>query len=117
MSGAVRFFLPHLPPAVNHIWRRKAGGGMFKPAAVKKQQAVLREYALVARPTDWVLGGDFAVELTLTGDKRGDIDGRIKICFDAWNGIFWGDDKQIRRLGVTLLREGPVGVCVEVKHL
>lgn len=74
---------------------------------IEAEAAVARAYMLVARRRDLDPAKLWAVELWFDlGPTRGraDIDNLTKLWLDALNGWAWKDDKQVAKLGVTLMR-------------
>jgi len=88
----VTYTLPY-PPAVNHMWLR----GPNKTYLSKEARAFKSNVANMFTVRNVVpLTGEIAVTVRLYRPRKtGDLDGYLKSCFDALNGILWVDDKQI----------------------
>jgi len=88
--------LPY-PPTVNHMYRRRARGGLaLTPEALAFRHAV-RMIAMVQGVTPLV--GPVAVFLDVYRPwRRGDLDNILKATIDALNGIAYRDDDQVTEI-------------------
>lgn len=92
MSDEIRLTLPYTPPT-NRYWRCWRGR-MVVSTAAREYKVIVAELAREAdiKP----LEGAVCIWLDVYRPRKvGDLDGRIKVCLDALNGIAYTDDSQI----------------------
>lgn len=107
LTPAAQAFLPDelrvialtlpVPPSVNTNWKPNNRGGMYKSDEAKQYQ---QEVSILARQA-----GIFAIpfadgEIKVTvrwyrARQSGDLDNRLKVLWDALNGVLWTDDAQV----------------------
>lgn len=96
-DGVIRLRLP-VPPTVNRMWRVTRSGVVYKDPKVVAYQKQVAAYALAARTVP-ILTGDVSVSMTWhRARKSGDVDNRLKVLLDAFTGICYKDDAQVRRI-------------------
>jgi crossover junction endodeoxyribonuclease RusA len=84
-----------VPPSVNHYLRRTRWGVTLTEEAKAFKDYV--RYNVRKR----MLTGDVVMRIDYYRKRRaGDIDGPLKLCFDALQGIWYENDKQIVELHV-----------------
>lgn len=115
MSATYAATLPY-PLGVNRLYRSVNGRAILSREGREwKDRAAIA--ALLGRgPTECQLPftGPVAVSIALYRPaRRGDIDGGLKVCLDALNGIAYVDDRQVERLMVTR-HEDPTNPRAEV---
>lgn len=93
------------PPSANRYWRHTARGGRaitYKSAKAKQYQSEVRTRAMLAGLQP--LNGPVEVHLVwYRKARRGDLDNRLKVIFDALQGAAYVDDSQI--VAITARRE------------
>lgn len=92
-SEIYRLTLP-VPPSSNRYWRRGRNGQIYvsEEAEAYRTQVARAVRKIVAEP----LGGEIAfVVRWYRGERRGDLNNRIKILEDALRKALYVDDKQI----------------------
>lgn len=89
-----------LPPSANRYWRYYRGRMVVSDEAA----AYKRTVAMLAR-CDGVtkLTGPVCVTVAVyRARKSGDLDNRLKVLLDALQGVFYGNDSQVRELHASL---------------
>ena len=115
------------PPTANNYWRH-AGRNTYLTAEAKAYRLVVRAAYLhhdsyLLRAVAWALTVQFPTEALSVrfawyrGQRRGDLDNRIKQLLDALSGLAYTDDKQIVHIECTrhddAVRKGRIDVTIE----
>jgi len=106
-SRELRFTLPY-PPSQNRYWRSRAVringkwvSQTYVSTEAKQYKAAVRGLVSAMRLAPFPADVEIAVEVMLYRPRRvGDVDNRVKVLFDALNGVAYADDKQIKKYAV-----------------
>ena len=85
------------PPSANRYWRKFNNRMVLSAEATKFK----RDAAILFKQGQYTSLGNNLVELYITiyrPKKIGDLDNYLKVTIDSLNGLFFDDDKQIKRL-------------------
>lgn len=112
-DGTIRLRLPS-PPSMNRLWRVTRLGKVYKDPDVVKYQKQVQAYVLASRVVMFE-HGDLTVSLTWhRARKAGDVDNRLKVLLDAFTGLCYRDDAQVKRI-VIERRDGEQAAGVDVR--
>lgn len=88
----MKLVLPY-PPRANTNWRLMRGHMVLNSTSREYRKQVTR---LAAADCIQPMLGPVRVTVRVYRPRRsGDLDGRLKVLFDALNGVAWGDDSQV----------------------
>jgi crossover junction endodeoxyribonuclease RusA len=112
----VTFTIPG-DPVPKHRPRLGEGGTTYTPDATKKAEKRVRQAFKAAMP-GWPAEYDRTygamIEFRTKSTSKVDIDNAQKLVMDALNKVMWGDDIQVGRLHLDLVRDGEPGIEVKV---
>lgn len=90
------------PMPQNHVYRRRAGGGMYLTKEAQNYKGFIGRHAAIAMQMEnltYFLHPKVTLQLYFK-NARADIDGPIKLILDSLNEIAWVDDVMIEELHV-----------------
>jgi len=88
----IEFIIPILPPTDNHLY----GQTGHRRFMYKQGRDWKEEVSLLARAQNpKLIEGDVRAEITFYLKRERDIQGSLKVLFDALEGIIYNNDKQI----------------------
>ncbi len=100
-----------MPPSANRYWRNWRGRTVVSTEARAYKATVAK--LLIAEKVKPLPGDVQLIIQVLRGERRGDLDNRVKVISDALRGYAFEDDSQVRRL-TAARTECPGNGCIIV---
>lgn len=119
----LRFFIPGVPPSVNHMYRNFTHRGRRMRVLTYKAEQWMREAKVAPFVAEHRLSGDIgSLHMARKGEqvvlrlwfywpdrRRRDTHNALKALLDAFEGVLYEDDKDVlpQIMGATVDRENP----------